>query len=136
MSNNAADAGSRRNPDGVMVIVAPSSGFGGPAGTAGGVGVGATGAGGLVFWLAHATVAASSAIIKNRLNVIFSFPQPRVPSPWPPTSNPCRNPSVLPIPQYLTERVSWEDFLPPNITAFAGEQRHFPCVARTGPSRT
>src|SRR4051812_2590971 len=57
------------------------------------------------------------------------LPLPKLPAP--PASH---NPRALPVPQYLTERVSWEDILPFNITGFAGEQRHFPCVARTDPS--
>jgi hypothetical protein len=40
MSNSAADAASSRNPAALILIVAPSRGFGGPAGAGGGVGAG------------------------------------------------------------------------------------------------
>src|SRR4051812_45936964 len=92
MSNSAADAGSRRNPEAVIVIVALSSGFGGPAGTAGGVG--ATGVGGCAgFSLAHATAAARSTAIASRLGVIlFLSPQPPTPA-----SNPQRNRTPYPF---------------------------------------
>ena len=71
-SNTAADTRSRRRPVDVIVIVAVSSGRGGPAGTTGGAGDGAGTGGAGAESLPHAIEDASSAAVDNRTEILMT----------------------------------------------------------------